>query len=152
MQHSFTPHITVATVVTREFRGHTQYLMVEERCKDSNLLVFNQPAGHVEAHESLVDAACRETLEETAYQVEITALIGHSRYEAANGSTYFRTTFAADLAIYHDDAILDEDIHKVHWLSYAEIIALSARMRSPLVIKSINRHRDGQIYPLSVIY
>jgi 8-oxo-dGTP pyrophosphatase MutT (NUDIX family) len=38
--------------------------MVKE--KSGGRLVYNQPAGHVELNESLLDAAIRETLEETA--------------------------------------------------------------------------------------
>jgi ADP-ribose pyrophosphatase YjhB (NUDIX family) len=54
------PHITVATIVERAGK----FLMVKE--KSGGRLVYNQPAGHVELNESLLDAAIRETLEETA--------------------------------------------------------------------------------------
>ena len=61
-------HITVATVVERDGR----YLLVEEF--DGTRLVINQPAGHLDPGETLVEAAIRETLEETAWQVEIEGL------------------------------------------------------------------------------
>jgi len=51
-----------------------------------------------------------------------------------------------------DDAVLDEDIHAVHWLSYEAIRANSARMRSPLVLAAIEQHRRGICYPLELIY
>ena len=60
------PHKTVATVVEKDNR----FLMVEEQ--SDGKVVFNQPAGHLEAGETLFDAARRETLEETG--AEITAL------------------------------------------------------------------------------
>ena len=64
------PDVTVATVVVRDGR----LLMVEERAQGR--LVFNQPAGHLEPDESLLDAARRETLEETGWEVAPTAFIG----------------------------------------------------------------------------
>ena len=62
------PHVTVATVVERDSR----YLMVEEQDHISEGLVFNQPAGHVDPGETLREAALRETLEETGWEVELT--------------------------------------------------------------------------------
>ena len=56
----FTPHLTVATIV----EDNGRFLMVEELADGQ--AVFNQPAGHLEADESLIQAALRETLEETA--------------------------------------------------------------------------------------
>ena len=67
------PHVTVATVVFSEGK----YLMVEERDKTTKQLVFNQPAGHLDPGESLSEAAVRETLEETGWDVELTGLLGY---------------------------------------------------------------------------
>lgn len=145
----WTPHVTVATVI--EDRG--RYLLVEERDKFSGELVFNQPAGHLEQDESLTEAALRETLEETGWQVELCGILGVALYTApGNQVTYVRTTFLATPVQREDGATLDPDIHKTHWLSYEEILANSARMRSPLVISSIELHRQGTCYPLSLIY
>lgn len=47
------PHLTVATVVERDGR----FLMVKE--KSEGIIVYNQPAGHLEVGESLAAAACR---------------------------------------------------------------------------------------------
>ena len=49
------PDVTVATVVV----GDGRLLCVEER--SNGQLVINQPAGHLEPDESLVDATVRET-------------------------------------------------------------------------------------------
>ncbi len=68
--NSFEPHITVATVVEQDGR----LLFVREH--QDGALVLNQPAGHVEFGEDLMQAAYRETLEETAWQVEVTDLLG----------------------------------------------------------------------------
>ena len=142
-------HVTVACVVEREGR----YLMVEERDKSSGLMVFNQPAGHVEPGESLPQAALRETLEETGWAVALQRVVGVALYTApANGTTYCRTTFLADPVEEVRGAVIDTDIHRVHWLDYEEIRANSAKLRSPLVLASIDRQRRGDTYPLDVIY
>ncbi len=61
---TWTPRVTVATVIEREGR----YLLVEERDKSTGKLVYNQPAGHLEQGESLAQAALRETREETGWE------------------------------------------------------------------------------------
>jgi ADP-ribose pyrophosphatase YjhB (NUDIX family) len=73
---SWIPHVTVATVIEQDGR----FLLVEEENPAMAHLVINQPAGHVEAHERLEDAARRETLEETGWTVELTALLGMYTY------------------------------------------------------------------------
>ena len=83
------PHITVATVV----EDNGRFLMVEELKRER--AVLNQPAGHLDTDESLIDAAIRETLEETGYDVELTGVIGIYLYTApSNGVTYQRICFA----------------------------------------------------------
>jgi 8-oxo-dGTP pyrophosphatase MutT (NUDIX family) len=145
----WSPHVTVACVVENDGR----YLMVEEQDKFSGALVFNQPAGHLEAGETLSEAALRETLEETGWRVELTAVLGIALYTTANaGITYYRTTFLARPIAREPDATLDPDIHAVHWLDYDAILARSARMRSPLALAMIERHRQGIAYPLDLIH
>ncbi len=39
---------------------------------------------------------------------------------------------------------------RIHWLTYEEIVANSARMRSPLVLPTIEQHRKGHRYPLDL--
>ncbi len=85
------PHVTVAVVVEQDGR----YLMVEEKDEMVAGLVFNQPAGHLDPGEGLLEAALRETLEETGWEVELTGVVGISLATAPNGITYYRTSFAA---------------------------------------------------------
>jgi len=145
----WTPHVTVATVI--EQRG--RYLLVEERDKASGALVFNQPAGHLEQGETLAAAALRETLEETGWRVELAGILGIALYTApANGVTYVRTTFLGRPVAAVDGAVLDPDISAIHWLDYEAITAKSDRMRSPLVLASIEQHRRGICYPLDLVY
>lgn len=143
------PNATVATVVERDGK----YLLVEERDKTTGEMVFNQPAGHLEEGESLVAAAYRETMEETGWEIGITGVLSVALHRAAsNGITYLRTTFVGTGVQQCEDAELDPDIHAVHWLTPDEIRAKSAKMRSPLVIASIEQHQQGVCYPLDLIY
>ena len=142
------PHVTVATVVASKGK----FLMVEERDKTTQQMVFNQPAGHLEPGESLTEAACRETREETGWEVILTGMLGIALSEAPNGITYYRTTFLAEPVGPLENCVIDPDISAVHWLSYEEIVANSARMRSPLVIAAIEQYRKGICSPLELIY
>ena len=143
---TWTPHLTVATVVER----HGRYLMVYERV-ETGKEVYNQPAGHVEAGETLVAAAIRETREETAWEVEIQSLIGVYVYTppAAEAMTYYRFCFAAR-ALHELDQPLDAGILRAEWLSYADIIA-STQLRSPMVRRCIDDHRAGRQHPLDLL-
>lgn len=141
------PHVTVATVV----EDNGRFLLVEEH--SDGQLVFNQPAGHLERDESLIEAALRETLEETGWTVEIQGLVGVGLYTApSNNVTYYRTCFFARPIAHDAGRALDTGIERAVWLSYEEIKALAPRMRSPLVTKVIEQYRDGHRYPLSSIF
>ncbi|MYM62216.1 NUDIX hydrolase [Pseudomaricurvus sp. HS19] len=140
------PHATVATIVEREGR----YLMVKE-LRD-NRIVYNQPAGHIEGGESLTDAAVRETLEETGWQVRPIAFGGLSLYHAPNGITYLRSTLIAEAIAAKEDAQLDQGIIEAVWLSYEELLELQEQLRSPIVLKVIDDYRLGVRYPLELLY
>jgi len=145
----WTPHVTVACVI----ENNGKYLMVEERDKFSGELVFNQPAGHLDEGETITAAALRETMEETGWHVELIGLLCLALHRAPqSGITYFRTTFLARPLHKVEGAIIDPDIHAVHWLNYEEILARSARMRSPQALAVVERHRRGVCYPLDLIH
>ncbi len=140
-------HVTVATVVEQDGR----FLLVEERTAQG--LVINQPAGHLDPGESLAQAAVRETLEETAWHIELQGLVGLALYTApANGVTYHRTTFFGCALRREPDFTLDPGIERALWLSYEEMLAESGRMRSPLVLAAVEQYRRGQHWPLESIY
>ncbi|MDQ8934454.1 NUDIX hydrolase [Acinetobacter rudis] len=143
------PHVTVATVIEQDGK----FLMVEEYSTGISHPVFNQPAGHVECAESLIEAAQRETMEETGYQVEIQALLGIYSYTPPMfpDRTYYRFCFLGDVVQHFPDAKLDEGIITAVWMSLEEL-QNSARARSPLVTKAIQDALSGQRYPLSLIY
>ncbi len=140
------PHVTVATVVERDGR----FLLVEER-GESGQLVFNQPAGHLEPGESLQQAAVRETLEETGWHIALEGLVNIALYTSpANGETYYRTTFFGHPLRHEPERSLDEGILRAVWLE-ADEIAISDRLRSPMVAEVVRLYQSGQRHPLSII-
>ncbi|HSQ82083.1 MAG TPA: NUDIX hydrolase [Casimicrobiaceae bacterium] len=140
------PAVTVATVVERD----GCFLVVEEETRTG--LRLNQPAGHVEAGESIATAAVRETLEESAWRVDPVALVGVYQWRSAeNGQAFVRFTFAAT-AREHDAARpLDAGIVRALWLSYDDIAASTQQHRSPLVLRSVDDYRAGLRWPLDLI-
>lgn len=141
------PHVTVACVVSDGAR----YLMVEEDV--AGRLAYNQPAGHLEDRERLVDAVVRETLEETGWTVELQHLVGIYQWRnPEHGEGVLRCCFAAR-AISHDPARpLDTGIRRALWLSREEIAALGERLRSPLVLASIDDWLAGARLPLDTLH
>ena len=140
------PHITVATIVERDGK----FLMVREN--SGGRLVYNQPAGHVEPSETLFDAALRETLEETAWRVELKQLLGIYQYTSAeNGITYIRHCFIAKAIEPRTERNLDPDILEAKWLTLKELEDFESELRSPLVLKVIRDYLSGVNFPLSVV-
>ncbi|SDG02299.1 NUDIX hydrolase [Phytopseudomonas seleniipraecipitans] len=140
-------HVTVATIVEHEGR----FLFVEEL--KGGRLVLNQPAGHLEARESLQQAAVRETLEETGCEVELTAVTGIYLYTApSNGVTYQRICFTAELIRHYPERALDTDISGIRWLTYDELLAERQQLRSELVLRCLDDYRAGARYSLSLLH
>jgi 8-oxo-dGTP pyrophosphatase MutT (NUDIX family) len=150
MSSIWKPSVTVAAIIERDQR----FLLVEEQTAEG--IKFNQPAGHLDPGESLLAAAAREALEETAHEFIPDALVGVylSRYQSSRLNedvTYLRFAFTGTLGALHDRA-LDEGILRTVWMSHQEILATQDRHRSPLVLKCVEDYLAGQRFPLSVIH
>jgi len=141
----WTPRSTVACVIEHDGR----FLCVEEI--SSGRRVINQPAGHLEEGESLLAAARREVLEETGWEVEISALLGLYVYHAANGATYHRYCFVANAVAHHPERPLDDGIIAAHWLSRDELIGRREPLRSTMVLACIDDYLAGRRFPLDFI-
>ncbi len=141
----WTPHVTVATVVAKEGR----FLLVHEHTDVG--VVYNQPAGHLDPSETLIEAAIRETREETGWLVRVSHVLAVSLYDAPNGLTYLRTSFAAEAVEPIANAQLDKEIIEAVWLTYDEILERKAHLRSPMVLSDIERYREGHFYPLELL-
>jgi 8-oxo-dGTP pyrophosphatase MutT (NUDIX family) len=138
------PSATVAAVLERNGR----FLFVEEMIDGRRVL--NQPAGHLEPDESLIEACRREVLEETAHRFEPTALVGIYRWiYAPRNVTFLRFCFRGRIEGV-EDRPLDREIAALHWLSREELAARRADHRSPLVQRCVDDYIAGRQFPLEV--
>lgn len=160
MKTRWKPNVTVAAIVEQDGK----YLLVEEQAAGPTLpLLLNNPAGHLEPGESLLDACVRETLEETACAFTPTALVGiylarpAASPEAAAAAghepdlTYLRFAFTGTIGSPQTGRALDAGIVRTLWLTPAEIEACRARHRSPLLLRCVQDHAAGRTYPLDLL-
>ena len=144
---NWTPHITVAAVIEKQNR----FLLVEERI--GGRAVFNQPAGHLEAGEDLLQAVAREVLEETAHVFEPQTLVGVYLYEIPQKQrSYLRFCFSGIVQDQPLNRPLDKEIIAVHWLSRDEMQNRQQRLRSPMVLRCVEDYLGGVSLPLSCLH
>ena len=140
----YAPRVTVATIVERDGK----FLFVEERIQ--NRLVLNQPAGHLDPHETLLQAAERETLEETGWQVRVDALVSITQLETP-ARAFLRLAFAATALAHDPNQPLDQGIERALWLNPAELDARRNDHRSDLVSADLRSYLAGQRIALSAL-
>ncbi|MDP3332608.1 MAG: NUDIX hydrolase, partial [Methylococcaceae bacterium] len=129
------PHVTVAAVIERDNR----FLFVEEHTPSG--LQFNQPAGHLEPDEDFIAAVKREVQEETAWQFEPEHLLAVQLWRKnPDSSTFLRLCFTGQCHSHDAAQTLDDGIVATHWLTHAEITTEAHRLRSPLVLMSVNEY------------
>lgn len=150
MSEVWKPSVTVAAIIERDGK----FLLVEEETSDG--IRFNQPAGHLDPNESLIEAVARETLEEAAHEFVPTALIGMymSRYISSRTGlevTYLRFAFSGNLGS-EVDRPLDHGILRTVWMTREEMLACEEKHRSPLVLRCVDDYLAGKRAPLSLIY
>jgi len=142
----FKPNTTVAVIVACK----DKFLLVEEF--ENNQVVYNQPAGHIEANENLINAAKRELEEETGLLLSPEYLSGIYYFHRPDLSLYYlRFCF-----VVHVDEELatkpqDDDITACHWFTLDEIEAKSAQLRSPMVLDCIKDYLSGQRVELPIL-
>jgi 8-oxo-dGTP pyrophosphatase MutT (NUDIX family) len=140
------PNVTVAAVIERD----EKFLLVEE--ETSQGVRFNQPAGHLEADESLLAAVAREALEESAYSFAPQHLLGIYHWHAPeSNTTYLRFAFTGTITGHDAARKLDTGILQAVWLTPDEIRATQKRHRSPLVLRCIEDYLAGKRYPLDLL-
>lgn len=140
------PNVTVAAIVERD----QKFLLVEENA--DNHIVFNQPAGHLEKDETLIEAITREVLEETAWEFIPRAIVGVYMYPNQHSDiTYLRFCFSGTCDKHHPEQALDDGIIQAVWLSKEEIRENKHKMRSPMVTQCIDDFISGENYPLELL-
>ncbi len=140
------PHVTVATVVERNGR----FLFVEEDVGGD--LVINQPAGHWERGETLMQGAVRETLEETGWTVEITGLVGIYEYQPPElDYAFLRFAFSAKPISHDSDRPLDTGIRRWFWMDHQELKQEIFRHRSPMVLRCVEDYWTSKRHPLALL-
>ncbi len=137
------PNVTVAAVIEHDGR----FLLVEEETADG--LMLNNPAGHLEAGESPIDAVRREVLEETGRVFIPSHLVGvylfrALRPERCEDVTYLRFAFAGTVGEPLPGHVLDQGIVRTLWLSRDELSAQASRHRSPLLLRCVEDHLAGR--------
>lgn len=140
----FKPHVTVACMVHAE----NQLLVVEETV--NGVAVWNQPAGHLEANETLIEAAERELYEETGIRALPQSLLRFQQWIAPDGTAFLRILFSLDLPERCLTKPRDSDIRCCWWL-FPEQILSATHLRSPMVAESVRIWQNGERYPLLLL-
>jgi len=145
------PNVVVAAVVCKNQNGVDKFLLVRENTKDG--IRINQPAGHWEAGESLIDAVKRETFEETGYHFFPQFILGFYIIDnSQEQKTFFRIAFGGEVSANPENHQLDQEIIETMWWDLNTINKNQNLHRSKLVKKVIEDFYHNQRLPLSIIY
>lgn len=140
------PNTTVAAIVEQ----NGKFLMVEEETAEG--MRINQPAGHLEQGETLIQAVIREANEETAYDFTPQSLLGIYHWQRPDKEiTYLRFAYIGKVDAHRPDQKLDDGILRAVWMSVDELRANKSIHRSPQVLKCIEDYLAGKSYPLAVV-
>ena len=142
----FKPNTTVAAIVEQ----NGKFLLVEETTDRGNR--YNQPAGHLEDGETLIEAVIRETMEESAYEFTPEHLLGIYHWKQThNNTTYLRFAFIGKVGVHYPVQELDDGILQAVWMDVDEMRDKANLMRSPQVLACVEDYLAGKRYPLSII-
>lgn len=146
MSETWHPHVVVAAIVERD----NKFLLVEEHTAEG--LRLNQPAGHWERNETLLDAVRREALEETAHHIEPLALLGcYTTRHQQRDITYLRFAYVCSVTGFDAGRALDTGIVRAVWLTPEELAAHPTPHRSPLVMRCVQDYLAGRRFPLDFV-
>jgi len=143
----WTPHVTVAAIIEQD----DKFLLVEENINDQ--LLLNQPAGHWENNETLVEAVIRETLEETAWHFSPEFLIGIYQWQLPSNTkeTYLRFAFSGTIDQFEKERELDSPIVRTIWQDYGTLLQTKKRHRSPQLLLCIDDYLKGNRFPIDCL-
>ncbi len=140
------PHVTVASIVEKDNR----FLCVKELIDGKE--VINQPAGHLDPDESIIEAVIRETQEETGYTITPDYLVGIYKWKhPTKDKTFLRFVFSASIVDHNPEQELDTGILEAIWPSIDELSSDNHELRSPMVLQAINDYKQGKKYPVDLV-
>lgn len=140
------PHATVAAIIERD----QKFLLVEEQIEGA--VVINQPAGHLDPDENLLQAVIRETREETAWRFNPESVTGIYLWQhPGNGETFLRVAFCGSCDDHDPAQTLDDGILAAVWRTREQLAAQQTQLRSPMVLDCIDDYLAGRRYPLDLL-
>lgn len=125
-------------------------LMVKE-AKESCYGQWNFPAGHVEEHEAIMDAAVREVFEETGCKVRLTGTLPISTVFLKNGESVILLKFVAEI-ISEDIKFDTSEILDVQWIDIDILRNMSEdELRGcDSARQTLRDYEENNIYPLEI--
>lgn len=127
-----------------------KYVLIQE-VRHEKIGFFNLPAGTLEVDEDFIQCILREAKEETGADVELQHFLGVYQTVIGSGGNVVFLVFAGSTA---EAAVFASDEHTViKAFTYEEVLELDTqgKLRSPIVLKAIQDHRDGKVFSLEVV-
>ncbi len=127
-----------------------KFLIIAEG-KPGRDALYNLPGGHVEANETLAEAAIREVLEESGYHVELTGFLGIYQSVYADKLNASGPVLLAKVT--GGEALTSTEHPEVRWVTAEELLELAQNGKlwtkySPLLMRDYLRRGA---YPLELV-
>ena len=143
---------TIITATASVILQRENKIMLVQEDKEQSKNLWNFPGGRFEKHESIFDCAIREALEETGYDIELTALLGIYKYVTYKKYDLIRFVFLAKI-ISEQKNYWTHEIKAHQWISIEEINQLKdEELLAPNSIRAIiNDLQSGKTFPLEAV-